>query len=77
MTINLVSHDVPEIFKLSERVIIIEKGVILRDDKPADIYINQKTSHKFSFTGKLIRLLKADIIYIAFVSIGKQKRFKI
>jgi molybdate transport system ATP-binding protein len=70
ITIILVSHDLPEIFRLSQRVISIENGKILNDGNPADVFLNSSTSAKFSFIGEIIDIKKADLIYICYVSFG-------
>ncbi|MFA5351344.1 MAG: ATP-binding cassette domain-containing protein [Candidatus Omnitrophota bacterium] len=38
-TAILVSHDLPEVFKLSRLVFVIEEGKIIRSGKPADVFI--------------------------------------
>ena len=70
VTIILVSHDLPEIFKLSQRVLSIENGKIKKDGVPGDVFLNRPTSAKFSFIGEIIDIKKADLVYICYVSFG-------
>jgi molybdate transport system ATP-binding protein len=70
MTIFLVSHDLPEIFKLSQRVIMIDKGQIINDGNPNIIFSNAITSNKFSFIGEIIKIIPVDIIYVAYIAFG-------
>lgn len=72
VTVFLVSHDIPEIFKLSQRVIVIDNGKVVKDDSPENVFAANITSNKFSVTGEIIKIIKADILYIAYVSIGSR-----
>jgi len=71
-TTIMVSHDPSEIYRLANRVIILQKGKIINDGKPADILLKQQGSQKFSFEGELLEIKKVDVIFIAIVAIGQQ-----
>ncbi len=71
-TTIMVSHDPSEIYKLSNRVIVLENGKITQDATPKDVLLKTQGSQKFSITGELLEIIKADIIYIAIVAIGQQ-----
>ena len=64
-TTILVSHDPSEIYKLSNRVIVLNQGKIIDDGTPQKILLHTKGSQKFSLRGEILDILKADIIYIA------------
>ncbi len=70
LTTILVSHDKTEVFKLSDRVIWIEKGKVLKEGTPRKVFIEKNISGKFSFLGTVLQIKKADAIYIATVEIG-------
>jgi molybdate transport system ATP-binding protein len=70
LTTILVSHDKTEVFKLSDRVIWIEKGKVLKEGTPRKLFIEKNISGKFSFLGTVLQIKKADTIYIATVEIG-------
>jgi molybdate transport system ATP-binding protein len=71
-TTIMVSHDPSEIYRLSNRVVVLNNGQIINDGKPKDILLKTKGSQKFSFEGELLDIVKVDVIYIAIVSIGQQ-----
>ncbi|HFU75590.1 MAG TPA: ATP-binding cassette domain-containing protein [Arcobacter sp.] len=71
-TTIMVSHDPSEIYRLSNRVIVLEQGVLKDDGSPKDVLLQTQGSSKFSFEGELLDIIKTDIIYIAIVSIGQQ-----
>jgi len=71
-TTIMVSHDPSEIYKLSNRVIVLENGKIIQDNTPKNILLKTQGSQKFSLSGELLEIIKADIIFIAIVAIGQQ-----
>ena len=70
ITTILVSHNFSEIFKLSNRVLIIDRGEIIKSGPPADVFIGKKLSGKFKFEGEILQKQKSDAVYILTVSIG-------
>ncbi len=71
-TTIMVSHDPSEIYRLANRVVILNFGGIINDGTPKDILLKTKGSQKFSFEGELLDIVKVDVIYVAIVSIGQQ-----
>ena len=71
-TTVMVSHDPSEIYRLSNRVIVLEQGRIINDGLPKDILLKTKGSQKFSFEGELLDIKKVDVIHVAIISIGQQ-----
>ena len=72
LTTILVSHDIGEIFKLSNAVIMLENGKILRQGPPSEIFINKGISGNFQFAGEVLNISKEDVIYIVTVLIDQQ-----
>ena len=71
-TTIMVSHDPSEIYRLANRVIILNFGEIIKDGTPKNILLKTKGSQKFSFEGELLDIIKVDVIHVAVVSIGQQ-----
>jgi len=71
-TTIMVSHDPSEIYKLSNRVIVLEHGKVINDGNPKDVLIRTQGSQKFSFEGELLEIKKVDVIFIAIIAIGQQ-----
>ena len=71
-TTIFVSHDPSEIYRLSNRVIVLEEGKVKADGLPKDILLKTSGSQKLSFEGELLDVLKVDVIYIAIIAIGQQ-----
>jgi molybdate transport system ATP-binding protein len=71
-TTIMVSHDPSEIYRLSNRVVVLEQGKIINDGNAKDVLLKTSGSQKFSFEGELLDIIKTDVIYIAIISIGQQ-----
>ena len=71
-TTIMVSHDPSEIYKLSNRLVVLEDGKIIKDGCAKDILLQTQGSQKFSLKGEILDIVKADIIFIAVVAIGQQ-----
>ncbi|HEY4290626.1 MAG TPA: ATP-binding cassette domain-containing protein [Puia sp.] len=70
LTTILVSHYLPEIFRLSDEVIVLENGQVRKQDTAANIFLEQKISSKFRATGEIIDIQPADIVCIVSVLSG-------
>jgi molybdate transport system ATP-binding protein len=71
-TTIMVSHDPSEVYRLANRVIVLDHGRIIKEGLPKDILLKTKGSQKFSFEGELLEIIKVDVIFIAIVAIGQQ-----
>ncbi len=71
-TTIMVSHDPSEIYRLSNRVIVLEQGKVINDGNAKEVLLKTQGSAKFSFEGELLEIIKVDVIYIAIISIGQQ-----
>lgn len=70
LTTILVSHHLPEIFKLSTHVILLDKGKIIKEGTPSFVFSEEKISSKFKITGEIIAIEKSDVVYIVSVLSG-------
>lgn len=64
ITSILVSHDISEVFRLSNRVFKIAFGQIIDDGNPSEVFANQNISGKFKIVGEVLSIKKSDILYI-------------
>jgi len=71
-TTIMVSHDPSEIYRLSNRVIVLHQGEIIKDGFAKDVLLKTTGSAKFSLEGELLNITKVDVIYIAIIAIGQQ-----
>lgn len=71
-TTIMVSHDPSEIYRLANRVVVLNHGAIINDGTPKEVLLKTKGSAKFAFEGELLDIVKVDVIHIAIISIGQQ-----
>jgi len=70
ITTILVSHDLSEVFKLSKKIFVIDRGKITKSGSPQEVFVNNDLSGKFKFTGEIIEIHKDGVINILTLSIG-------
>jgi len=70
LTTILVSHDLPEIFKLSDKILLLVKGKIEKSGSPSEVFLSKKISGKYRFTGTIIEKSKNDVVYVIGVLVG-------
>lgn len=71
LTTLMVSHDVGEVLKMSDKVIVFKEGSIQQEGSPLEVFSNQQVSGKFQFTGEVVGIVKQDFIFVVSVLIGK------
>lgn len=72
MTIILVSHDLPEIFRLADQVIKITNGQIVEEGVPAEVFSSDEVSGKFQFVGRVHEVEHQAMISILRILVGDQ-----
>jgi molybdate transport system ATP-binding protein len=72
ITTVMVSHDVSEVYRLSNRVLILEGGRIVRQGAPAEVFGAGQASGKFSFAGEVLAIEAADVVFAVTLLVGNQ-----
>ncbi len=70
LTTILVSHNLSEIFRLSNKVLIIEEGKIVKSGTVSEVFIDKKLSGKFKFEGEVLSIEKNDVVFVVTIAIG-------
>ncbi len=70
ITTILISHDLAEIFKLSDKVFVIDQGKMVNYGTPSQVFTHESFSAKFQFIGEILSFNPSDCIYIVNVLIG-------
>lgn len=68
----MVSHDISEVYKLAQHVVRLDAGKVVGQGHPLSIFSAQGNSGKFQFTGEVLNIELADVIYILTVLVGNQ-----
>ena len=67
----LVSHDVSEMIKMADEVLVLEAGKLVQKDHPIQVFANTDVSGKFQFTGEVIKVEQQEFLSIVSVLVGK------
>lgn len=71
LTTILVSHDISEIMRLSDEILMLDKGGITAQGKPAEVFSHREVSGKFQFAGEVLSIQKQDVVYVVSILIGR------
>jgi molybdate transport system ATP-binding protein len=71
LTTVLVSHDVGEVFKLADSVLMLEGGRIVRSGTPNSVFLQHRTSGKFNIHAQVLALRQEDVVQIVTLLIGR------
>lgn len=71
LTTLLISHDISEIIRMSDKVLEIDQGKIIKQGKPNEVFNYKELNAKFQFSGTIIEIEKQDFLYILTIRIGK------
>lgn len=69
LTTILVSHNIGEIMRLSDLVFVLEKGKIVKQGIPNEIFASENISGKFKFIGEILKIEPQDVVLIVSVLI--------
>ncbi len=71
LTTLLVSHDVGEVFKLSQRVLRLEQGRITQSGTPAQIFLLQRVAGKLNLRAQVLAIRREEVVYILSLLLGQ------
>jgi molybdate transport system ATP-binding protein len=69
LTTILVSHDFAEIYKMSDKIFMLESGKITKQGPISEILLYQKTGD-FQFIGEVINIEKHNMLYVVALRLG-------
>ena len=70
LTTLLVSHDMGEIFKMANQVIVLSEGKIIQSGTPESIFLNNKISGKYKVSGEVLQIVPSDVVFVVKVKLG-------
>lgn len=71
LTTLLVSHDVGEVFKLSQRVLCLEQGRITQSGTPAEVFLQQRVTGKLNLRAQVLAIRREEVVYILSLLLGQ------
>ncbi len=70
LTTLLVTHDLPEVFRMAQRVLILESGKIQKTGSPFDVFGDARISGKVQLMAEVVAVEIEDVIVILTVLAG-------
>lgn len=71
LTTLLVSHDVGEVFKLSERVLKLEGGRIVQSGPPSEVFLPRRLAGKLNLRAQVLAVRREEVVHILSLLIGQ------
>lgn len=72
LTTLLVSHDIGEVFRLSQRVLKLEHGRITQAGTPDEIFLQRRMAGKFNMRAQVLALRREEVVHIVTLLIGQE-----
>ena len=70
LTTLMITHDISESIKMSNKVIVLEHGKIIKQGIPIDVFSEKKLSGKFQFIGQVLEIKNEGFLYLVLILIG-------
>ncbi len=70
VTTLMVSHEVAEVYRMSNIVYILDRGRIVTRGTPEEIFTGQNVSGKFKLIGTVIKIERSDVLFLVTVLVG-------
>jgi molybdate transport system ATP-binding protein len=71
LTTLLVSHDLGEVFKLSQRVLRLESGRIAQSGTPAEVFLHKQPAGKLQLHAQVLAVRREEVVYIVSLLVGQ------
>lgn len=71
LTTIMISHDMAEILKMSDRTLLLQDGKIINDGNPIEIFSKPTDDKKFQITGEIVSITNHNLKSILTILIGK------
>lgn len=74
-TTLFVTHDVTEVYKLADYVIVLESGRVIKQGTPEDVFMGKRLSTRIQIVGKVVSI-ESDPIMAAVTVVHEDQYFK-
>jgi molybdate transport system ATP-binding protein len=71
LTTILVSHELGEVFKLSQRVLRLEAGRIVQSGTPAEVFLQRRLSGKLNLHAQVLAVRREEVVHIVSLLVGQ------
>jgi len=71
LTTVLVSHELGEVFKLSQQVLRLEAGRIMQAGTPAEVFLQRRLSGKLNLHAQVLAVRHEEVVHIVSLLVGQ------
>lgn len=71
LTTLLVSHDIGEVFKLSQRVLRLDEGKIVQAGTPTEVFLQPRLAGKLNLRAQVLAVRHEEVVHIVSLLIGQ------
>lgn len=72
LTTLLVSHDLGEVFRLSQRVLHLSTGQIIEDGSPDALFLQRRSGGRFNLRARILAVRREEVVHIVSLLIGQE-----
>lgn len=72
MTMVLVTHDLAEVFKLAQKVLLIDAGRVVQSGTPDEIFLHQKSAGKLNLPAQVLAIRQEQIVFVLSLLVGTE-----
>ena len=72
LTTVMVSHELGEVFKLSDKVLRLEAGRIAASGSPREVFLQKRLSGRLNLHAQVLDIRKEDVVHIVTLLIGQE-----
>lgn len=71
LTTVMVSHELGEVFKLSQQVLRLEAGKIVQSGTPAEVFLQRRLSGKLNLHAQVLAIRREEVVYVVSLLVGQ------
>lgn len=71
LTTLLVSHELGEVFKLSQQVLRLEGGRIAQSGTPAEVFLRHRLSGKLNLQAQVLEIRREEVVHVVSLLVGQ------
>ncbi len=75
ITTLYVTHDVTEVYKLADYVVVLESGKVIKQGTPEEVFMGRRLSTRIQVVGKVVDI-ESDSIMVAVTVLHENQYFK-
>lgn len=72
LTTLMVSHELGEVFKLSEKVLRLEAGRITASGTPAEVFLQKRMSGRLNLHAQVLDIRQEEVVHIVSLLVGQE-----